>query len=69
MQFSFESDNHHHGENSFVTDFKISHWKLPWEHGSIAVSEVQLKMIWGGIRRVGGRHKREEIWGYMYMYS
>ena len=20
-------------------------------------------------RRVGGRHKREEIWGYIYMYS
>ena len=23
----------------------------------------------GGIGRVGGRHKREGIWGYMYMYS
>ena len=23
----------------------------------------------GGIVRVGGRRKREEIWGYMYMYS
>ena len=23
----------------------------------------------GGIGRVGGRRKREEIWGYMYMYS
>ena len=25
--------------------------------------------LWGGIGMVGGRHKREEIWGYMYMYS
>ena len=23
----------------------------------------------GGIGRMGGRCKREEIWGYMYMYS
>ena len=23
----------------------------------------------GGTGRVGGRHKREEIWGYMYMYN
>ena len=23
----------------------------------------------GGIGRVGGRRKKEEMWGYMYMYS
>ena len=23
----------------------------------------------GGIGQMGGRHKREEIWGYKYMYS
>ena len=23
----------------------------------------------GGIGKVRGRHKREEIWGYMYKYS
>ena len=28
-----------------------------------------LTHIYDGIGRVGGRHQREEIWGYMYMYS
>ena len=27
------------------------------------------KLALGGIGRVGGRHKREGIWGYIYTYS
>ena len=32
-------------------------------------SKTSVKKGWGGIGRVGRRCKREEIWGYMYMYS
>ena len=40
-----------------------------------SATDVATRSIWSRgrslkrIGRVGGRRKREEIWGYMYMYS
>ena len=32
-------------------------------------NSIQEGLARGGIGRMGGRRKREEIWGYMYTYS
>lgn len=45
-QLSYASENNRHGENTTVTDCKITHWKhLSWGQGLITTSEVQWKII------------------------
>ena len=51
----------------YTTKCKIASWKQLHNTGRPAQSFV---ITWRcGIGRVGGRHKKEEIWGYIYMYS
>ena len=40
-----------------------------WPHSTGRSAQCFVSTWRGGIGRVGGRRKREEIWGYMYMYS
>ena len=51
----------------YTTKCKIASGKQPHSIGRSARCFVT---TWrGGIGKVGGKCKREEIWGYMYMYT
>ena len=45
---------------------QIARGKQPHRTGGLAQCFVTTQR--GGIERVGGRHKMEEVWGYMYIY-
>ena len=44
-----------------------SSWEAATQHREISL--VFYDHLEGGVGKVGGRLKREEIWVYMYMYS
>ena len=51
----------------YTTKCKIASGKQP--HSTERSAQCFVTTWRGGIGRVGGRRKREEIWGYRYMYS
>ena len=56
------------------TSYLFYIWSCTYVHATLSLCPslpfpLPMSSSPGGIGRVGGRRKREEIWGYMYMYS